>query len=198
MSSPALETALRALLTRNAGTWQGTATTLHAEIATDLPAEMAGLDPSKFSAAIRAAIPDLAAAAIDIHPPEGGGRNGRVWTIGRADTVAEDGYDVAVPAVPPVPSDTTLVARLDAARADFRAALIAGQDTRVARATLGKLEAEAARQAADEEAAAAEIERDRQVAIHARAAELADAAADHLSRVLAALEPPPAQVATRR
>ena len=78
---------MRALLTRNAGTWQGTATALQTDIATDLPAEMAGLDPSKFSAAIRAAIPDLAAAAIDIHPPEGGGRNGRVWTIGRADAV---------------------------------------------------------------------------------------------------------------
>ena len=95
-------------------------------------------------------------------------------------------------------ADTPPPARLDAARADLRAALIAGHDTRTARAALARFEAEAERQAAADAAAVAEIERARQAQIDARAAELADAAADHLSRVLAALEPPPAPVATRR
>ena len=205
MTAPALTFALTALLTRNAGAWQGTATALQTDIATDLSAEMAALDVSRFSAALRSAAPALAASGIDVQPPDGGGRHGRIWTIGRTGDVADSAKDVAVSAVPPadeVPApiiaDTPLPARLGAARADLKAALIAGNDTRTARATLARFEAEAARQAADEEAAAAEIERDRQVAIHARAAELAAAAADHLARVLAALEPPPAPVATRR
>ena len=192
--APALTVAVAALLTRNAGYWTGTATDLGAALAAALPPELAALDASKFSAILRAAVPDLAAAGITIEPPAGGGRNGRVWTISRADTVADDGYNVAASTVPPVPSDTPPPDRLAAARADLRAALIAGHDTRTARAALASLEAEVARQAAADAAAVAEIERARQAAIEARAAELADAAATHLATVLAALEPPPAPV----
>ena len=59
----------------------------------------------------------------------------------------------------PIIADTPLPARLGAARADLKAALIAGNDTRTARATLARFEAEAERQSAAEAAAAAEIER---------------------------------------
>ena len=194
MTAAPIAAALTALLTRNAGAWQGTATALQTDIATDLSAEMAALDVSRFSAALRSAAPALAASGIDVQPPDGGGRHGRIWTIGRTDDVADSAKDIAASTVPPVPSDTPLPERLDAARADLKAALIAGQDTRAARATLARFEAEAERQAAAGAAAATEIERTRQAEIDARAAELADAAATHLATVLAALEPPPAPV----
>ena len=92
--------ALAALLNGTTGAWTGTTTDLSAALTDDLPAELAGLDPSKFSATLRSAAPALAAAGIAVEPPAGGGRNGRVWTISRADTVADDGYDVAASTVP--------------------------------------------------------------------------------------------------
>jgi hypothetical protein len=104
-------------------------------------------------------------------------------------------------AVPPVPhplappTATALPEQITIARTALHRALIAGQDTRAARAVLATLEDRAARQAAEEAAATAAVQHERQAAIAARAADLATTAAAALAATLGALQPPPAPTA---
>ncbi len=77
----ALTTALASLLSQRAGAWTGTATEIQIALAAELPDDLRTLDASRFSARLRAETDTLAAAGIEVQPPDGGGRSGRVWTV---------------------------------------------------------------------------------------------------------------------
>lgn len=187
MTAAPLTAALAGLTARNGGAWTGTATDLQAAIAADLPPDLASLDASRFSSRLRADMDTLAAAGIEVQPPDGGGRSGRIWTICAA-IPRPEAPPIAAEAMMSSTADTTALA---AARSAVTAALLAGQDSRPARAVLSALEDRAAREAAAEAAAAAKIQQQRQAAINGRATQLAAAAAADLAATLAVLEPPP-------
>lgn len=190
-----LTAALVGLLDRAGGTWQGTTSDLLQALTDSLPPDLAALDAPRFSARLRTDTPTLTTAGIEVQPPDGCGRSGRIWTIRRA--------GAAVPADPrpkapqivaeaAMPTTAAMPEQIAAARTAMTRALLAGADSRGPRAALNALEDRSAREAATEAAAAAAVQRQRQAAIQARATDLATAAAARLGSLMGALQPPPA------